>query len=174
MALTIKDRWKDCHESYPLRIRYMAEHVRPGESVLDVGAGTMALRGFLPADCIYTPLDLYSRSPDTIVVDLDDPEALESSLKDKRFDVVFISGTLEYLANPFSVIHRLSRVCRRLFIASYLHGGSPSERKHWGFANALYSNALRSRLSSCGLRVIKAHFFDRRTQEIVYVAEASR
>lgn len=174
MMQAAKTRWEDCHESYPLRIKYMAEHIHPGESVLDVGAGTLALRGFLPVDCRYTPLDLWPRAPDTIVVDLNDPEGLTNALLGKSFDVVFISGTLEYLNNPCDAIRRLALVCRRLLTASYLHGGREDERNRWGFANRRSVEEIRSTLMSCGLRLIMAHFFDRRTEEVVYVAEALR
>ncbi|RYM07981.1 hypothetical protein [Sphingobium cupriresistens] len=39
------------------------------KSVVDFGCGAMALRAMLPPEFKYIPLDIVSRSPDTVVMD---------------------------------------------------------------------------------------------------------
>ena len=71
----------------------LAEWIKPGESVLEFGAGRRVLEKILPEGCTYTPSDIVDRGEGTIVCDLNN-DALPTFPK---HDVAVLSGVLEYV-----------------------------------------------------------------------------
>jgi hypothetical protein len=89
-------RWADSRSLSPdwdSRTAQMAKLIPPGTTVLEFGAGRMALKKYLPEGCRYTPSDLVDRGDGTIVCDLNapDPPAFPTH------DVAVFSGVLEYV-----------------------------------------------------------------------------
>src|SRR5689334_4642044 len=67
------DRWgtlNNLAKDWDSRTKQISGHIKPGSSVLEFGAGRLALVKFLPPDCKYTPSDLVDRGMGTIVADL--------------------------------------------------------------------------------------------------------
>lgn len=96
----------------------MASYIKPGASVLDIGAGSCAFGTILPKTCEYQPLDYTNEFNDnTIVMDLDDICDLPQSLG-KRYDVGVMSGLLEHVRYP-AVITRQALVWCDSLLVSY-------------------------------------------------------
>jgi uncharacterized UPF0146 family protein len=66
-------RWRDDQSldaGWDTRTKLMVRDIAAGSRVVDVGAGSQAARAMLPDGCEYVPVDIVSRSPDTIVCDV--------------------------------------------------------------------------------------------------------
>ncbi len=96
------------------RTRQIAALIPPGSSVLEFGAGRMALAGYLPDGCSYTPSDIVDRGRNTIVCDLNSP----SLPIFPPHQVAVFSGVLEYVWNVERLIDHLSPGIK-MFILSY-------------------------------------------------------
>lgn len=77
------------------RGQIIAQFVRPGDKVLDLGAGKQKLKSYLPATCSYVPVDCVAVHPGTFVVDFNE----EFRLPKEPVDVIVSSGFLEYIVN---------------------------------------------------------------------------
>src|SRR5262245_24890999 len=75
---TDKRRWADVAKGshstlaargWEARSLVISQFIRPGESVLDLGAGEQKLRQYLPPSCVYVPVDCVDVHPGTYVVD---------------------------------------------------------------------------------------------------------
>ena len=151
--MTDHRRWLGCNESYPDRNALMAQLVPAGRTVLDVGAGQMTLRQYLPPGCAYTPLDLYPRSPDTLVCDLNKREWPAG-----KWDVAVCSGVIEYVADPEWLFDRLAESAG-LVIASY-HGAATSERgRGYGFLTEMSPGQLPEVARRSGLEIVEVQPF---------------
>ena len=96
------------------RTRLLAAWVPEGSTLIEFGAGRMTLPDFLPPNCRYTPSDLVSRAPSSLVIDLN--AAILPELP--PHDVAFFSGVLEYVADLPRLVEFLSRSVK-MVIASY-------------------------------------------------------
>ncbi|MBI5371160.1 MAG: hypothetical protein HZA79_03935 [Sphingobacteriales bacterium] len=81
------------NEEWKERIALMAKFITPSSIVLDLGCGKMWLKEYMPESTIYIPVDYLKRSPEVIVCDFN-----KKQYPDKRADIAFISGCLEYIA----------------------------------------------------------------------------
>lgn len=110
-------------EQWDHRTKRIASLVSPGASVIEFGAGRMALKRFLPPTCSYTPSDLVDRGPGTIVCDLN-----SSTLPDfAPHDVAVFSGVLEYVNDVPRLVSNLSNRVVTI-IASY--AGTESNKRN--------------------------------------------
>jgi hypothetical protein len=112
--MTNFERWSGLKESWDDRIVLMAERIRPGSSIIDLGAGQQALRKYLPADSRYQACDLVARDRDTIVCDFNKGQLPPL----RKYDYVFCSGLLEYIVDLTEFISRLTAYSDR-FLVSY-------------------------------------------------------
>lgn len=108
-------RWAGVGDRWPTRNAAVARLIEPGSSVLDLGAGAQGLRAALPDDCDYTPADL----PEFDMNGGDWPSGW--------FDVVVMSGVLEYADDPEEVFERLRSLAPRAII-TYAHGRKNRDR----------------------------------------------
>ena len=112
------ERWSDASsfEDWEERSQIIARLVPAGAKVIEFGVGTGKLRRHLDPSCSYTPSDLVSRGPGTIVLDLN-----QRPLPDLRhcaFDVAVFAGVLEYIRDLRSFLEWL-RLQAPGCIASY-------------------------------------------------------
>lgn len=115
--MTDKFRWADLknHESlWDSRTNVIAKMIADGSRVLEFGAGRMLLRMLLPAGCSYTPADIVSRGPGTIICDLNRKPLPALG----RYDVIVFSGVLEYVFDISGLFSHLRPSCDTI-IASY-------------------------------------------------------
>src|ERR1700688_4060970 len=70
---TDAQRWMDlrnCDPAWDLRTQVIASLIPKGSREIEFGAGRQRLETYLEAACTYTPADLFSRSSNTVVFDL--------------------------------------------------------------------------------------------------------
>jgi glycosyltransferase involved in cell wall biosynthesis len=110
-------RWEDARSLSPdwdSRTEQIARLIPPAATVLEFGAGRMALRNYLPEGCKYTPSDLVDRGAGTIICDLNSRELLAFP----PHEVAVFSGVLEYVNDVSFLIKKLSDSFK-VVIASY-------------------------------------------------------
>jgi hypothetical protein len=103
--LTADARWEE-------RLAIMAAYIRPGDRVLDFGAGAQVLSRYVPDGCSYTAADATDRIPGTIVFDMNSEWQIPG-----EFDVVVMSGVLEYADNPRQVLKQVASLAPRLVLS---------------------------------------------------------
>jgi len=123
-------RWKDIGH-WEERNNIIAQMCPNSSRVIEFGAGEQILRPILIDKlCSYTPLDIYRRTPDTIVCDLNASPPPDLS----PYDTVIISGVLEYLYNPLQVTHYICTTPSiKTIILSYDFNQDMGQRTYNGF-----------------------------------------
>jgi methyltransferase family protein len=94
------------------RAKQMVADIPAGSRVIDIGAGSQAVRGLLPAGCDYVPVDLVSRSPDTVVCDLN-----RDALPELTADWLIASGVLEYVFDVDRVVAWMASAAPRIALS---------------------------------------------------------
>ncbi|GIX30310.1 MAG: hypothetical protein KatS3mg124_0782 [Porticoccaceae bacterium] len=107
-------RWsreEDFAPDWEERTRLLAQPIPPGARVIEFGAGLLALPRWLPSGCLYQPADLFPRSPETWVVDLN-----AARLPDPpgSYDWAVFSGVLEYVRDLGRLFGWLARFVDRV------------------------------------------------------------
>jgi len=129
------DRWRDAANlasQWADRSKLAAALIGSGpRRVLDVGAGDMALRGFLPADCDYVAADIVSRGPGCLVADLN-----QRQFPPGAYDCVTFLGVLEYLHEPAWALGMAARAAP-ILVVSYCAdtSGDRAYRRGLGWVN---------------------------------------
>lgn len=137
------------------RSEIAARLIPPGLSVLDLGAGRMALRDLLPPSNSYVPADLVARSDDCLVVNLNQGE-----LPTGHYDVVVVLGVLEYMRDPMWLLRSTARVASRLVLSYFTYdGGGASDRRANGWLNSLSQSELISGLADAGWQPVVTQTF---------------
>lgn len=150
------DRWgkdENLNPGWEDRAPYMAAFVRPGERVIDIGAGTMALKAVLPAGCTYTATDIVARAPEMIAVDLNKLPLPPLG----EHDIAVFSGVCEYLHNVPAVLAAVKPLITRLAVSySVLENvPQPVRRRANGFANDYTEAQFRELLDKGGFEVLE-------------------
>ncbi|MDY7230445.1 class I SAM-dependent methyltransferase [Hyalangium rubrum] len=142
---SVQGRWTE-------RAQLAADMVSPGSSVLDIGAGGMAVRRLLHPACRYTPSDFVQRSEDCIVADLN-----AGQFPPGRWDVVTMLGVLEYIQEPAAVLTRIGAAAPRL-VMSYCcrKGASIAYRRKLTWVNDFTPDELDVLLRQTGWRMERA------------------
>jgi hypothetical protein len=105
-----KEHWRRSAQSQP-RITWLdrseiaSRFIRPGDVVLDLGAGAQTLRRFLPPSVGYVPVDCVDAYPDTWVADFNG----EYELPNEEFNVITCIGLFSHLTDPEALLDRLAR-----------------------------------------------------------------
>lgn len=144
-------RWRGSENlsaAWDARTEKLAAMIPPGASVLEFGAGRMALRRYLPSTCAYTPSDLVDRGAGTLVCDLNAMELPPFP----PHDAAVFSGVLEYVHDaPRLVAHLAPRVT--MIVASYaVTEGEPSAitRRNRGWTNDYSGEEFEAVFAACG------------------------
>jgi hypothetical protein len=147
-------RWGDASElsaKWDSRTIKIAKLVPPGSSVLEFGAARLVLRKHL-VDCpLYTPSDLVSRTPDTLVCDLNARELPAFP----AHDVAVFSGVLEYINDVPRVVAALAPSFPRV-VASYAVKDarkSVARRRSGGWVNDYTSAEFEQIFARSGYRL---------------------
>ncbi len=134
-------RWgndKELSQGWDLRTKQIAHLIESGASVIEFGAGMLALKAHLPENCSYTPSDLIDRGEGTIVCDLNSDTLPEF----QSYDVAVFSGVLEYVNEvPKLISHLSDRV--NVILASYaVTDTNKRDRRAQGWVNDYSSEEL--------------------------------
>lgn len=148
-------RWLDYEGAWIKRIKVMVNRIKPNSSVLDLGCGKgCAVRQFLPSGCTYQPVDLYERSPDTIVCNFNRGELPPL----KEYNYVIISGVLEYIIhdNTGWFIGSAAKYTKNILLSycpTELHPDREKRTKEYGWANHYSEAELRKIFGQFDLRI---------------------
>lgn len=145
-------RWADLEnltDGADARAIEAAKHIKPGETVLDLGCGLMRLRAHLPKGCIYRPWDLVARAPGCGALDLN-----QRHFPQTGGDVAVLLHVLEYLHDPAGLLAAARKSAKRLVI-SYpaSNGESEDARRAKGYFNDLSAESLTAILVAQGWQV---------------------
>ena len=148
-------RWgtaKNLSPTWDERARLMAAYARPGERVIDFGAGTMALKTALPAGCVYTATDLVARVEGMIAVDLNQLPLPPLG----NHDIGVFSGVCEYLHNVPAVFAAVRPILKRMAVSYSILENVPQKvrRRANGFANDYTEAELRALLEKTEFEVL--------------------
>lgn len=119
-------RWgkdKSFNTTWDTRTEMIASMIPEDCSVLEFGAGRMALKRYLPYSCRYTPSDILDRGEGTIICDLND--AVLPMFQ--HHDFIVFGGVLEYIYDPERLLSNLANCCH-VIIATYAVTDFPSQR----------------------------------------------
>jgi pyruvyltransferase len=129
------------------RIKRMAELIEPG-IVMDIGAGKMELKEFLPEGCKYIPVDFVKRCEDTILCDLNGKKDFPVC------DTAVFSGVLEYIKDIQETLYALKT---KIIIASYATWELNSDinnRRFNGWVNDFTESDIMTLFISCGFECL--------------------
>ena len=131
----------------------IAKFIKPDTSVLEFGAGKCKLKALLPSGCSYTPSDLFPRSEDTLVLNLNGDTLDELP----PHDVAVFSGVLEYVEDIPRLARKLAG-CVQTVLASYaVTDKNPDlvSRVKAGWLNHFSTAELEAHFKEVGFTCIK-------------------
>lgn len=151
-----KRTWKDVEtfdETWKQRIQLMASFIpKEAQSVLDVGCGRMWLREFISPHIKYVGIDYVERGDGCIVCDLNRAEFPEGS-----FDVIFVSGCLEYVKDYRWFLRTTAQRCRMRLLLSYCvldHFNNLPQRRALAWVSDLTEAMLVAEAESVGFKLV--------------------
>lgn len=150
---TLVERWSDMEkkekDGWPDRLEIIAGMLSNCRSVADIGCGLMQLRNALPSGVHYIPIDVVSRGPDTIVVDLN-----SQPLPALNVEGWAIGGVLEYLYDVPALFSKLTGTV----VTSY----NPTDichadRRSWAWVNDYSTDELEAVFAASGFQTVERH-----------------
>jgi len=152
---TDTDRWsrkENLATQWDARAATAAKFIPGGSSVLDIGAGAMALGSLLSPGCTYQPADVVERRPGCFVVDLNRREFPPGT-----YDWVTFLGVLEYIHDLRWPLEQAAKAAPRMIVTYCTDiGADPQIRRGLGWVNDLSADDFRQELEATGWRVDEA------------------
>lgn len=137
----------------------MVRDIPAGSRVVDVGAGSQVIRGLLAENCDYVPVDLVSRSPDTVVCDLN-----RDALPDLTADWLVGSGVVEYVFDVDRLLTWMASVAPRIVFSYELADDETRYyRRARSWVNDFTAGQMCALLSRHGLTVVDTAHWKRQT-----------
>lgn len=132
------------------RAAMAAQWIDAGVSVLDIGAGAMALEKALKPGCTYQPADVVERRPGCFVVDLN-----RGDFPAGRYDWVTFLGVLEYIHDVDRALVRAGEAAPRMIATycTYIPGSDVAHRRGMGWVNELTTEEFTRALARTGWTV---------------------
>lgn len=152
------------------RAEKAAKHIAPGRHVLDIGAGAMALRGYLPPDCRYSPADVVERCPGCFVIDLN-----AGDFPPGQYDYVTFLGVLEYI-HDVPVILQKAKAAAPAMIVTYCTVTMPDQqrRRGMGWVNDFTATDFEALLQGSGWTIRQRDEVKRGPSNIQYMYACAR
>lgn len=112
-----RERWLEPENlrNWDERARRVATFLSKGQTIIDLGCGSMTIRNLLPAGCTYIPADIVKRCEDCRLIDLN-----EGIWPDETADVVTALGVLEYLYDLRAFFQGCARMAPRLLFSYHV------------------------------------------------------
>jgi FkbM family methyltransferase len=155
IAARASDGWRWCRPvnlapGAEARADAVADLLPRSGSLLDIGAGAMALFRKLPISVRYTPLDFVRFAKATVLADLN-----RGQFPDGHWDTAALLAVLEYIHDPEALLRRIRAAADRLILCSDLaaenaDAAALARRRAAGYVHDLTEAALRRRLADAG------------------------
>ncbi|WP_027720368.1 FkbM family methyltransferase [Maridesulfovibrio zosterae] len=143
-------RWESLCGDIDQRAGLAGALIAEKSSVLDVGAGLMMLRDYIPESCSYTPLDIVARNRKCIVADLN-----QKQYPDQKFDVIAALFVFEFLHDVTSFLEWAANNAEKL-IFTY-HQMKPNskrtQRRAAGFFNDYHISEIEKIIQKTGWKI---------------------
>lgn len=135
------------------RAAMAAEWIPAGSSVLDVGAGAMALEQLLKPGSRYQPADVVARREGCFVVDLN-----RGDFPPGTYDWITFLGVLEYVHDVDAALVKARGAAPRMIVTycTYLPGSDVQARRGMGWVNELTAEAFGAALARSGWKVARS------------------
>ena len=135
-----------------------AVFLQNARQVLDIGAGKMSLRKYLPTGCAYSPADLSPLEPDAINIDLN-----TQPVPTGPWDTVVMLGVLEYVYSPKSVLKSAQNAVNHC-VLSYTCATTNSQqmvqkRRDVGWTTDFNEEELRAVTNEAGFDISNSKIF---------------
>jgi hypothetical protein len=138
--------------------------------VLDLGAGAMTLRSFLPAACDYVPADVARRSDDCLVIDLN-----QQQFPAGAFDVVTFLGVLEYIHDPAWPLRMAAGAAAGLVVSYCTEvSGDTAYRRGLGWVNDFTKDQFEALLRQAGWRIEACGLYKQNAANAQYLWKCAR
>lgn len=142
-------RWSrppNLEEGAAERIEAVAHLLPRTGSVIDVGAGTMALFRKMPMAVTYTPVDLVRYSQATVLADLN-----QAQFPEGHWDCAVLLETVEFIHDAAWLLHMIKSAADHL-IMTYRGPTGPdtADRRSAGYVNDFTDGQLRQLLRAAG------------------------
>lgn len=149
---TDTQRWAQMENlatQWDARAEMAAKLIAPASRVLDIGAGAMALRGFLPPDCRYSPADVVERCPGCFVTDLN-----AGDFPPGEYDYVTFLGVLEYVHDVKQVL-RKAKAAAPAMVVTYctVTMADQQRRRGMGWVNDFSAAEFEAMLADSGWQI---------------------
>src|ERR1700687_94556 len=149
---TDRARWAQLDSlatQWDARAAMASELIPAGASVLDVGAGAMALGSLLKPGCRYQPADVVERCPGCFVVDLNRGE-----FPPGEYDWITFLGVLEDVHDAARLLVRARDAAAQLIVTycTYI-GGEVAIRRGMGWVNDLSAEEFAALLGRSGWKI---------------------
>ena len=126
------ERWKDNKElleNWNERTFLIAGMVPDKAKVIEFGAGNMALKNYLPENCEYQGSDLFQRSPEMKLCDLN--KGIDFNLD--PYDTAVFSGVLEYVYDLDKVFEKLNLEINWIILSYACKDSFSENRERFGW-----------------------------------------
>ncbi len=100
------------NEDWKQRIEMMSRYIDKNDSVVDMGCGLMWLEKYIPNTVEYHAVDYKYRDKNTVICDFNKLEYPNISA-----DIYFLSGLLEYIRHPNSLIENICTYSEKCIIS---------------------------------------------------------
>ena len=156
IAAKASDGWRwsrppNLEEGAEDRVEAVADLLPRIGSIIDIGAGTMALFSKMPIAVAYTPLDLVRYSNATVLADLN-----QAQFPDGHWDCAVLLETLEFIHDAAWLLKTIKKAADNLIMTYRVPTGTAmSARRRAGYFNDFTAKQLRQLLESTGWRDIE-------------------
>ena len=146
-------RWeksKELLKDWDERTAILSGLIEPGSKIIEFGAGNMMLKKMLPPNCTYTPSDIFVRSSDILMCDLNEKISFDLH----QFDTAVFSGVLEYVYNIEKVFEQLAEDVENIVLSYTCADVSTADRLNRGWLSDYTKSDLERIFEKFQYRVI--------------------
>jgi len=164
-------RWenpKELFEDWNERTSIIAAMVKPNSLLIEFGAGNMCLKKMIPDGCIYTPSDIYARTPEILVCDLNENIPFDLT----KYDTAVFSGVFEYVYDVDKVFRQLSESIDNVVLSYACSDISNANRLKSGWLSDYSKKELETIFEKYGYQIVE--YEEWRNQSIFSLRKSSK
>ena len=137
------DRWSNKNElleNWNERTAILGDKISERASVIEFGAGNLALKNYLPKNCTYQASDLISRNDNILACDLNKDIEIDLS----EYNTVVFSGVLEYVYDIEKIFQQFPETITTVILSYACSNISSAPRLKLGWLSDYTKEELES------------------------------